>query len=434
MEKPGRLLAGGENREMENAVTNNLHSTKSMQGEAIDKFGFAAVLIYLFIEYIRPQDTFGIGFMRPGLLGAVLLGIAVVLRGGVGALAKRQLRYLVFLCLVLIAFVPFAANNSFAYAAARTICLCALCTFGIALFVNTPEKLRTLIGFWVLIMLYLGIKGVLGKGIAGSSFLQDENDFSLLINMMLPFSISLFLYHKKFINKLLLLCTSMIGVVAVVTSRSRGGFVGLLCVFFVVWLFSSRKMAMLAVGGLLAGVLIFAASSMYWTRIDTTTQVDTGTAKERIESWKSAWNMFLHNPLGVGGGNFVVEFPNYQTSWFRRSMWGREAHSLWFTLISELGIEGIFIFGMLIYYNCRDILALTKRYEKARDDPGRYMYLLAIALIGSSAGYFSSGTFISVLYYPHYFYLTGIIVAAEEWPRWTRSPRDENSSVRAYQG
>ena len=86
------------------------------------------------------------------------------------------------------------------------------------------------------------------------------------------------------------------------------------------------------------------------------------------------------------------------------------AHSLWFTLISELGVMGIIIYGLLLYYNVRDIFRL-KRLQVMDNDETRYIKTLSSAFIASFAGYFVSASFVSVLYYPHYWYLTGIIVA-----------------------
>ena len=40
-----------------------------------------------------------------------------------------------------------------------------------------------------------------------------------------------------------------------------------------------------------------------------------------------------------------------------------------------------------------------------------YIYYLSLAFMASLVGYFSSGTFLSVLYYSHYWYITAILVA-----------------------
>ena len=122
--------------------------------------------------------------------------------------------------------------------------------------------------------------------------------------------------------------------------------------------------------------------------------------------------MFLDNPFGVGGNNFQARFPEYQSPEFKKGMWGRVAHSLWFTLIPELGLAGIFIYMSLLYYNLKDIFFLKGISIKTDDNPDlRYLHSLSLAFIASIAGFFASATFLSVLYYPHYWYFTGILVA-----------------------
>jgi hypothetical protein len=120
--------------------------------------------------------------------------------------------------------------------------------------------------------------------------------------------------------------------------------------------------------------------------------------------------MFLDNPLGVGGNNFQVRFPEYQT-YFQRGMWGRVAHSLWFTLLPELGIPGMLVYGLLLFFNLRDSVRLRTIGRTIGGVNGALVAGLGSAFLASFAGFFASGTFLSVLYYPHYWYLTGFIVA-----------------------
>lgn len=95
------------------------------------------------------------------------------------------------LCLLAL-HVPFAENNGRAYYATEGFLMYVIVFFSIIVFVNTAERLRLLLKCWILLMCYMAVNGILGAGAAGSSFLQDENDFALLMNMMLPFSVFLF--------------------------------------------------------------------------------------------------------------------------------------------------------------------------------------------------------------------------------------------------
>lgn len=241
------------------------------------------------------------------------------------------------------------------------------------------------------------------------NYFEDENDLSLFINMLLPFSYFLLLHEKGVYNKLFYAAGIVIGLAGVVVSFSRGGLVGLLCVGFVIWLGSSKKVLSIVLLFLLGlGVFMYSGDE-YIAEMKTITDTSEGTANERMLSWKAAWKMFLDNPLGVGGNNFQMRFHEYQSDEFSRGMWGRVAHSLWFTLIPELGIVGIFIYFNLLRYNIRDIL-YVKRINSGDDRDLLYLQAISAAMLASLAGYFASGTFLSVLYYPHYWYMTAVIV------------------------
>ena len=102
-------------------------------------------------------------------------------------------------------------------------------------------------------------------------------------------------------------------------------------------------------------------------------------------------------------------------------MWGRVAHSLWFTLLPELGIPGVLAYGLLLFFNLRDSVRLRSIGRSVGGDDGTLLVGLGSAFLASLAGFFASGTFLSVLYYSHYWYLTGFIVATSSAAAAVRS-------------
>lgn len=382
----------------------------NIKTNTVDSFGFFLLIIFLFIEYGRPMDIVsGLESLRPGMIVSILLMLSWILRGNIAQAKSWQTLMVILFILLLAVYIPFAVNNFFAYELTKRILLYMPFFLSAIIYINSFKRLKQFFYIWVLLMIYMSLKGLLGKGIAGSSFLADENDFSLLMNMMLPFSFFLFMYEKLFIKKMFYLTAFILAILSIVASSSRGGFVGLLAVLAVIWLFSPKKILSLVFIGILAGAVYYSTDQKYWDEMSTIQDTEGGTAKERFDSWKAAWDMFKDNPLGVGGGNFLVRFPEYQPEGMQRNMWGREAHSLWFTLLSELGAIGALIYGFLLIFNLRDIFWL-KGLKNKPDDNFRYAYFLSLAFLGSFAGYFASGTFLSVLYYPHYFYITAMIV------------------------
>jgi O-antigen ligase len=245
----------------------------------------------------------------------------------------------------------------------------------------------------------------------GSYFLGDRNDVALVLDMLLPLPWCMFAYERTWSRKAFYLGVALLCVAGTILTTSRGGFVGLLAVVFVLWLLNPRKILALVLVGILSVAVFELAPNSYWDHVATIEDTQAGTAKGRLDSWMAAWRMFKDNPLGVGGGQFAIHFPEYQGDAFgAHNMWGREAHSLWFSLVAELGIPGAILFAAHIRANWKALRNLRKLPpEKGRPLP----MLLSTALTASFAGYFGAGTFLSAFYYPHYWFMSALLVATE---------------------
>lgn len=371
---------------------------------------FFVTLLFLVVDYVRPQDIIPIGFMRPGMLTVLILAYFVITKNGLTLGMSKQSKMMWCFVLVLTILVLFAENQRMAFNTAKTMWLYMPFVLSVIICVNSIKRLKKIVFVYIAVMIYVSIYGILHGGRGSGNYFLDENDISLFINIWLPFCFFLFLYEKEVVKKIFYAAGMLIGIAAEVISLSRGGFVGLLCLTAVIWLFSPRKViSLILLCSIGIGVFIYSGDE-YKKEMSTVADTEGGTAKERFLSWEAGWDMFLDNPLGVGGNNFPIHFSEYQSDEFKRGMYGRVAHSLWFTLIPETGIFGVAIFLILLKHNLKDLLFIRK--VKANDDPDlRYLHYLSLAFIASLAGFFASATFISVLYYAHYWYLTALIVA-----------------------
>lgn len=384
---------------------------------------FVLTLLYLIFEYARPQDTFGfIGAIRPQLiLAMLLLGSLVINMRLLPQVARKQTTRLVLFLVLMALYVPFSANTGRAFAVTQGYLQVVIVCVSIMQHVNSVERLRTLMKVWICLMIYVAGNGILGGGAAGSSFLQDENDFAHLMVIMLPFGVFLFFYETGK-TALLYLFASLLCAASVVASFSRGGFIGLLIVAFVLWMQSSRKLVLLVSASVFLAIVANleithtgtqSAGSTYWDEMMTSFQSDDADYNKdsRKELWSAAWQMFKDHPLGVGPQNFPVHLPDYQSEYFGdKNMWGKQAHSIWFTLLPELGIPGFLLYFSLLFANIRDLRYL-RNLQTRDDDLRKLAHFLSLAFSTAIAGYLASGSFVSVLYYPHYWYLTAMIVA-----------------------
>jgi O-antigen ligase len=193
--------------------------------------------------------------------------------------------------------------------------------------------------------------------------------------------------------------------------------------------------------GLLAVIAVLVAPSTYWNEVRSITEegASKGTGAERVYTWNIGWQMFLDNPvMGVGQGNFPYVFRKYEVGtghgeegYHGRSVAGRAAHSIYFTMLPELGILGTSLFIGMVFNMLKDLKTIKSRASgPIRNGPGpgpgegsrskktrpvnplaNKNYALALALEGALVSYLVSGAFISVLYYPNFWILMGFIVS-----------------------
>lgn len=379
--------------------------------EVVNGRWFFFALLFLIIDYGRPQDIMPIGFIRPAMIVDLILIYYIVTTKDIFKLiASNQIRMVWYFIALTAIYVPFAVNNFYAYNTTKTMLLYMPYILSIVVCVDSVQRLKKLIFIMNILLIYVSLYGVTHLGMGSGNYFGDENDLSLFINMLLPFCYFLFIYEKSIYLKIFYAAGLMSGLMGVVISFSRGGFVGLLAVGFVIWLVSPKKILSIVLLSLLGIAVLLFSGDAYITEMKTITDSNDGTANTRMLSWRAGWDMFLDNPFGVGGNNFQVRFSEYQSDEFTRGMWGRVAHSLWFTLIPELGIIGIIIYFRLLRYNLKDIF-FVKSINCGGNRDLVFLRTISISLLASLAGYFASGTFLSVLYYPHFWYFTAIIVA-----------------------
>lgn len=377
------------------------------------KSWFVFAISYLLIDYIRPQDqiTF-LKYLRPGLVLTVILVLFILINiMKIKNLYNNQLLLTGMFIFLLIMLVPFAKNHRYAFNTVVSMAQIIPFFMSCVICVNSVERLKKFILWIIIFMVFQAIHVISHNGTGSSGIFRDENDVSLYVNTWLPFCYVFMILEKKLIKKLLFGLFIILGIGANIASFSRGGFLGLLAMIIVICIASRKKLAsLIGVGGMIVIMILF-ANELYWNEMRTATNTEDGTGRVRIESWKSGYAMFLDNPLGVGGNNFQVRFEEYQTQWFKRGMYGRVSHSLWFTLLPELGILGVMIYLLIIKCNTGDLIKIKGISKQLTPEKSILLRYMVTAFFASLAGFFVSATFLSVLYYSHYWYLTALIAA-----------------------
>lgn len=396
---------------------------QSLEHDRLD-FPFLLVLLYLFIEYGRPQDWLpALEVLHPGalVLGA---GIVALLIKRPTSLPKVGVYIIVWIGLMAIG-IPFAYNN---YAAFVTTQDFALFVFGavlpIMVFLDSFRKLVIVLRAWIFMHVPLALYGILHQGVGIGSFLGDENDFCLAINVVLPYAFWYLLVTPSWTEKFVLSASIIVFLSAITSSMSRGGFLGLLALGGFYWLRSSRKLLGIVMVVALVGLLWIIAPSSYWDEMRTieTSQEESDTGYARLYLWRMAWEMFLHNPiLGVGPKNYGYMNQFYEIDYEKGKgvhFWGAVSHSLYFTILPEEGLVGVILFLLIVVHAWKDRAQIRRSYrlrdrkaESSDLEQLTNMYYLGITMDASLITYLVTSAFITTLYYPHFWILTGFSAA-----------------------
>jgi O-antigen ligase len=304
-------------------------------------------------------------------------------------------------------------------------------------FVRTVDRLKWFLQLFVGANAFIAIWALTHGGTGPGGFITDENDCALVLNMALPFAAALALWPGQTSRaKLFWLGCTFLFALGTVATMSRGGFLGLVCCALAMFWYARKKMKV--IGILVASLVVvvplapLVLPAKYMDEIRSINDSSDGTRQNRIYFWKLGWIMYKSNPvLGVGAGNYPWTVADYERrlppdQLFRnRYSGGRPSHSLYFTLLPELGTAGVIVFGSLVYlviqsgrrarYRPPQVktrgargsappVAPASPDQEALDRVGR-------AVVAACIAYLGTGAFISVLYYPSFWHLTGIAAA-----------------------
>lgn len=385
---------------------------------------FICAVAYITVDYGRPQNWLpALTVIRPGLMVTVM-GLFSLFRWGTWPKDRQSKQLLAFLGL-LVASVPLAVNRNWAFWQAWSMLLLfSSCVFPLAQFVNSFERLKRLVRLWVVLHVSIAFYVLTHRGQGMGSFLEDENDVALALNIALPFAAALVSLERGWVRVGAAFATLLI-LVASTATMSRGGFIGLACVGVAAWLQSRRKVAaLLAIGSLAAGAYAL-IPARYWDEISTISSADEkdDTGFQRLYSWNAGWKMFLDHPvIGVGPANYphvVKQYEDATSDEIGYHLDGRVAHSIYFTLLPELGTVGTVLFMAILWRGFKDRRGLRRDYtdqqrvrSPSRDkDESDWYIQLSTCIDTAFIAFLVTGAFLSVLYVPHVWIITGFTMA-----------------------
>lgn len=390
---------------------------------------FVIVLLYAVFEYARLTD--GYPWIRVFEPAKVLVGAAtlawIIFEPRAPSAPRASLVMKALLGIVVIAIISalFAQYGVAAYNAIVGILNYTIIAFLIAKVVNTRARLQIFVFVVVLLLFKLSQHQIRyyqsnvdfgrseaflarGIGVGQSSFFGNSNDFGLAVATFFPLPMVLaFADGKKWLRLAYLVCAGVIGA-AIFLSGSRGSMITTAVIATIFLLRSRRKWVGLVV---LVAFLVgasFLLNEAHWERLKSATEFQQdNNAQIRITLWTAGLEMFVHNPvLGVGPGNFP---PTYGRQYAEKIAGDWVPHSIYIQALAELGLFGLLaLFAILIgtLRTLSDVRTRTKPPTKSDAPP--FEFYLANALTYAIIAFMLNGATITVLWYPHLWFLVGM--------------------------
>ncbi len=394
---------------------------------------FLGILAYLVIEYTR------LPMMFPVLIG-LHVGKVAVLIALVGLLFSARLdpalraqcrkldTWLVAFLLCALASAFLAADQPAAWDTIGLILRWVLIYWLVARIVSSRWRLRVFLLLLVLLNLklaqfqirsYLTHKALgadetdlaMGLGVGSFGFFSNSNDFGVAMCVVWPLAALLLLCERGYLWRLLLGTAFVLFVTALLLSGSRGAIVGAVATALVAAVRSSSRRSGLIMVVLLVLSTLYLLPEANQERLRSALDWQNDrNAITRLNLWQAGLEMFAHNPvLGVGPGNFPQAYLRTNTA--ANAPWKPRAfapHSIYVQALSEVGVAGSLCLLMICILAFRINLQTCRRAASTPRDRSSLEYCLAAGLNLALVGYVVSGAFITVLYYPHLWFLLGL--------------------------
>lgn len=236
--------------------------------------------------------------------------------------------------------------------------------------------------FYGIYAVYAGLPAAVGGRAGAYGMYENQNDYSFIIIMSLPFIYMFWKTQTGRLKRLLLLIFMLASVYGVFLSLSRGGMLALVLEagLIVIFTFDKKKQF----GYLFLLILLGAAAIVYQFAAREENQAGVYTVEDseysRIELWKAGKNMIISKPLlGVGSrrfGEFSQEYGEI-SGWDK----GKNAHNTYIEILSTTGLIGFVSFVLMLRNVLRGLKAPATRPEMKCLEPIRRAALIALYAI-----------------------------------------------------
>jgi probable O-glycosylation ligase (exosortase A-associated) len=387
------------------------------------RFTWVAVLLWTWISIMNPHKL-AFGFANTAPFAAVAAGAALI------SLAFNSDRFrlpwhpvvvaLIVFTLWMCVTTLFAINPDLSWLQLNKVLKIQLMTLVAMIALRERKHIELFVWINILSVGFYGFKGgIFTIATGGESrvwgppggFIEGNNEIALALVVALPLMNYLRLVDVRKWVRMGLLLLMILCVVAAVGTQSRGAFLALLAMGFMLWMRSHSKLVT-GTAVVLIGFAVIAFMPDAWEQRMRTIQsyeFDTS-AMGRINAWWTTFNLANRRPTG---GGFEIYTPEIFGLYAPDPSNIKVAHSIYFSVLGEHGYIGLLLFLMVWFLALR--LSRNIRLAGLMQPPQQWTHDLAVMCQVSLVGYAVGGAFLSLAYFDLPYNIAVILVVTMRW-------------------
>lgn len=233
------------------------------------------------------------------------------------------------------------------------------------------------------------------------SVFNNPNILAEYLVMIIPLAVSLFWYSKKLSKKIMFLGLTLVMVLALVLTQSRGGWVGFAFSALVFIILIEKRLLLTLVPISIGGVYFLPDSII--NRIMSIVNFNDSSIAYRITMYEITFDIIKDNWIaGVGFGHLPFK-QTFET--YIRTHPTFHAHNTYLQTAAEIGIPGLIAFLLFIFILFKySITQLIKQEDK-------YIRVMAAGVLSGLGGVLFHGLAENILYLPRIIFTFWIMVS-----------------------
>jgi O-antigen ligase len=375
---------------------------------------FAGVFLFSLMLYFRPYEwSTSLSWLSSAAFWIAVATIAIYLPTQLGLEGNLTVRtpevtFVLLLLLLAILSIPLSLSPSAGLTALSDYAKVVMIFIVMVNVVRSEARLRILLLLTFVASAIVSISAM-NDYLSGNLTLQrisgsiggifsNPNDLALHLVTMTPLAFALFLGTSNPFKKVFYAAATLIFIVGILATFSRGGALGLGVAGLVMALKYARRMRVVVVGAVLVLMLgaIAAAPGALRQRLLTTGDAS---AVSRTDDLKRSLYLTVRHPiLGVGLGNYVFY-----------SNQNKATHNAYTQVASEIGVAAALLYVLFLVVPLKSLFKIEKETRDLKKKPTAYY--LSIGLQCALIGYMVSSFFASVPYLWYAYYLVAYSIA-----------------------